>query len=180
MDIEGAYTKCNKLVKWLVARSGVPNSHQEDAEQDAWLLISGKIGQYDPEKGKLSSWLSRVAINSFLQYMGKDSLRRKWVGSLSSDADGESFGDESFLSSARARIKMPENPVDDADERALFLKLFDKLEPKYKTVLMLRYGLDGRPPMELREVAAVMGISHQCVANYVKDAIDMIREQVQN
>ena len=50
-------------------------------------------------------------------------------------------------------------------------------DPREKTVILLRYGLNGTPPMAQREVAKELGISRSYVSRIEKKAVENLRRR---
>ena len=51
------------------------NQEAEDFLQDSFVMIFRDLYQFDPEKGKLITWMRRVTINTILQHLRKRKLR---------------------------------------------------------------------------------------------------------
>ncbi|MBQ4464724.1 MAG: RNA polymerase subunit sigma-70, partial [Oscillospiraceae bacterium] len=51
------------------------------------------------------------------------------------------------------------------------------LDAREQEILTLRYGLEGRPPLAQREVAAHLGISRSYVSRLEKKALSKLRTQ---
>ncbi len=60
-------------------------------------------------------------------------------------------------------------------ERALEL-VRTRLEPRERQVIILRFGLTGKPALTQREIAVKLGISRSYVSRIEKAAIDKLRE----
>lgn len=50
------------------------------------------------------------------------------------------------------------------------------LTPQEREVIVLRYGLDGKPPRRQREVAEITGISRSYVSRIEKRALEKLRQ----
>lgn len=96
-------------------------------------------------------------------------------GSASGD-----FSDELRLGDAVADPSL-QHPGDDMDERDRFETLrrhVADLEPKRRKVIELNFGIDGKPPMNHREIAAVLNLSPRRISQLAEDAIAQLRGQV--
>ncbi len=51
------------------------------------------------------------------------------------------------------------------------------LSPRERTIIELRYGLDGRPPLTQREVASSLGISRSYVSRIEKKALGVLHKR---
>jgi len=58
-----------------VSRRYTPiNADAEDVLQDAFIKIFGALEQFDPNKGKLTTWMRRIVINTALKRLNKKSF----------------------------------------------------------------------------------------------------------
>lgn len=162
METEQVFSEYKNLVQCMIARTGVPYSSQihKDVEQAVWLNISGSIEKYDPAKGELKSWIGRVAVNTTCNFV-RDERKHKGVPLLDHDAPER----EPYPYTEEQRDKL--------------LAAVNSMDSKYATALKLRYGLGGGEPMECRDVATQLGISHQSVLNYSSRAIDELKVVMQ-
>ena len=52
----------------------------------------------------------------------------------------------------------------------------ETLDPREKQILIMRYGLTGKPPLPQREVAKMLGISRSYVSRIEKKALERLKE----
>lgn len=79
-------------------------------------------------------------------------------------------------------ISVDDTIADDIDtktkaEKALFM-ISSELTERERTIMIMRYGLDGRAPMAQREVAEVMGISRSYVSRIEKAALEKMEKKL--
>ena len=60
--------------------------------------------------------------------------------------------------------------------RRLYKNIEEKLTPREKEIIFLRYGLSNRAPVTQREIAAQMGISRSYVSRIEKKALEKLRK----
>ena len=60
--------------------------------------------------------------------------------------------------------------------RQLYRYLNDILDQREQQIVMLRYGLQNRPPLTQREVAKQLGISRSYVSRLEKSALSKLRQ----
>ena len=53
------------------------------------------------------------------------------------------------------------------------------LTPQERQVIVLRYGLDGKPPQKQRQVAGITGISRSYVSRIEKRALEKLKEALE-
>lgn len=142
-------------------------------------LIKG-VSSYKPEKGvRLATYASRCVENEILMYFRS---QRKSAGDISlSDAmesdDGEPglsiqdvlYEEEDLLE----RISLRE------DSRRLHACVERVLNAREKEIIILRYGLEHRPPLPQREVAAMLNISRSYVSRLEKKALEKLRAEME-
>ena len=142
-------------------------------------LIKG-VSSYKPEKGvRLATYASRCVENEILMYFRS---QRKSAGDVSlSDAlesdDGEPglsiqdvlYEEEDLLD----RISLRE------DSRRLRACVERVLNEREKEIITLRYGLEHRPPLPQREVAAMLNISRSYVSRLEKKALEKLRAEME-
>ncbi len=71
----------------------------------------------------------------------------------------------------------PEQIVTDRAQGRDLDRLVDELSPPEAMVIRLRYGLDGRPPRTLAEVAAVLGVSRERARQLESRALSRLRRR---
>lgn len=71
-----------------------------------------------------------------------------------------------------------EDKEHEADHTPELILAMEALTEKQRFVLELRYGLRGWPAMTVREIARLMGISHQCVSRLEHRAMVRLRKGV--
>ena len=90
------------------------------------------------------------------------------------------FAEELRLEDAAADPSF-QHPGDDMDERERFETLrrhVADLEPKRRKVIELNFGINGKPPMNHREIAAVLNLSPRRISQIAEEAIAQLRGQV--
>ncbi len=55
-------------------------------------------------------------------------------------------------------------------------ELFAPLGPDEQNLLNQRYGLDGRPPLTLRDIAGAEGVTRECIRKRQQRALDKVRQ----
>ncbi len=55
----------------------------------------------------------------------------------------------------------------------------ERLDPREREIVILRYGLSGRAPLAQREVAALLGISRSYVSRIEKKALEKLRDTLE-
>ena len=61
------------------------------------------------------------------------------------------------------RREAPDSALEAEDERALLLRRLDRLDDRERTILSLRYGLEGDLPLTLKEIGRRLGVTREWV-----------------
>lgn len=74
------------------------------------------------------------------------------------------------------RMTTPEDHLGSNEELARALELLDEIEPREAEVLRLRFGLDGRQPLTLKEIGAELGLTRERVRQIQRNALAQLNE----
>ncbi len=131
-------------------------------------LIKG-INSFNPDKNaKLATYCARCIENEILMHFRST---KKQTGEISFDEpiDTDSEGNPLTLMDV---IAIEDTIVDDIDTKNKLIKMINIIrnmpENRDKEILILRYGLNGKPPLTQREVAKKMKISRSYVSRIEK------------
>lgn len=181
----GDITARNKLVEHnlrLVAH--ITKKYYGSCSDTDDLVSIGTIGlikainTFDSEKNiRLSSYASRCIENEILMYFRNGKKTQQDV-SLNETIDSDKDGNRLTLMDI---ISVEDNIVDDLDIKIKSEKLRgyinEVLSPREKTVINLRYGLDGRDPLTQREIAKKLNISRSYVSRIEKKALSQLKKR---
>lgn len=90
--------------------------------------------------------------------------------------DGEQATLGEFL--ADGRHGEPAESVLQTEELAVLRRLLETIDDREAEVLRLRFGLDGRDPLTLKEIAARIGISRERVRQIAEEALARLNERL--
>ncbi|HMN29510.1 MAG TPA: sigma-70 family RNA polymerase sigma factor [Caldilineaceae bacterium] len=135
----------------------------EDAAQETFLRAYARLGQYDSSH-KFSTWILSIANHHCI-----DRLRKRRSGQVSID-------DNPVLQNLEEESPQPEMSVLDQEQAVELQELIKKLEPEYRTPLILRYWED----YSYEQIAEVMGLTVAAVKSRLfrarKQVADLYRE----
>ncbi|HOA33439.1 MAG: RNA polymerase sporulation sigma factor SigK [Clostridiales bacterium] len=153
------------------------------AEQDDLIsvgtigLIKG-INSFNPDRGiKLATYAARCIENEVFMYFRQE---RKGMQDISLSEPVETDGEGNPLTLMEI-IKVDDTIVDDID-----IKLKEKMLKKFvedipnerdKTIIILRYGLNGGKPMTQKEVAKQLNISRSYVSRIEKRVLKYLNRK---
>ncbi len=148
------------------------------------LISIGSIGlikavdSFDKEKNiRLATYASRCIANEILMVMRANKHRSKETSlqePIGTDSEGNTISLLNILCS-------DDNIEDDISLRMQTKKLCkaveDRLLPREKDILNMRYGLDGNDPLTQREIAGRLRISRSYVSRIETKALSKLREE---
>ena len=137
-------------------------------------LIKG-INTYKGDKNiKLATYASRCIDNEILMFLRKNKKRKADISldeSLSFDKEGNELTLEDILGTESDIVT---KNLEEEDTKKLMLQEIDKLKPRDKKIMIMRYGLDGNEELTQKEVAAYLGISQSYISRIEKKVIKEI------
>lgn len=142
-------------------------------------LIKG-ITTFDPAKGaRLATYAARCIENEILMHFRSQRKSAQDVSLsdyIDTGNDGAALslmdvvGEESDLTEQMALREAVEQ---------LRRAMDSCLSSQEKQVILMRYGLDGKPPKRQREVAEITGISRSYVSRIEKRALQKLRQEME-
>lgn len=138
-------------------------------------LIKG-INTYKIDKNiKLATYASRCVANEILMFLRKNKKRKTEISfedALNYDAEGNELHLEDILGTEDdIVIKEFENSMD----KKMLAEEINKLEPRDKQIMILRYGLNNTEEFTQKEVAEILGISQSYISRIEKKVIKNLK-----
>ena len=134
---------------------------------------------YKPAKNiKLATYASRCIENEILMHLRKNANRRGEVSldePLNTDWDGNELLLSDVLGTDSDSI---EKPIEDDVDRDLLLTAITRLSERERTIITMRFGLDGRRERTQKEVADLLGISQSYISRLEKRIIDRLKREI--
>ena len=141
-------------------------------------LIKG-INTFLPEKNiKLATYCSRCIENEILMHLRKTAGQRTEISidePLNTDGDGNELLLSDILGTDDSEAL---RPLEEEDDRALLLGAVDRLSPREKRIIEMRYGLRGQREKTQKEVADAMGISQSYISRIEKRILSRLRREL--
>ena len=144
-------------------------------------LIKG-INNFDIEKGaRLSTYVSRCIDNEILMYLRSTKKLNSEV--YLNDAIGKDKDDN--VVTLEEVLENDEKSVDDIVDlkmkvRKLYRKMKEVLKDRERTIIELRFGLNGQKPKTQNEIANSMGISRSYVSRIETKAIGKLSDELKD
>lgn len=138
-------------------------------------LIKG-VKTYKLDKNiKLATYASRCIDNEILMFLRKNKRRKvelSFEDSINLDSDGNELHLEDVLGTDENVV---EKEYEDKIDKEVLKKEIENLPKRYKEILSLRYGLNGKDEFTQKEVADKLGISQSYISRIEKKAIKKLR-----
>ena len=143
-------------------------------------LIKG-VQTFKAEKNiKLATYASRCIENEILMYLRKTHRSRQEV-SLDEVLSIDSEGNEMIL--ADILSSEDDQSIDEITKKESINNIYsalNKLKPREKEIITLRFGLFETEPLTQKEVADLLGISQSYISRLEKRIIDKMRREIDN
>ncbi|MVB09861.1 RNA polymerase sigma-28 factor [Caprobacter fermentans] len=154
-----------RLVAHIIKKYYSSSSEQDDLISIGTIGLIKAVNTFDSSKGiRLSSYAARCIENEVLMYF-RSSKKSAQDISINEPIDTDKDGNTLTLIDIMAT---EDNIIDNLDYKMKseqLKKYIDNvLTPRERTIIRLRYGLDGIDPLTQREVAQRLGISRSYVS----------------
>lgn len=138
-------------------------------------LIKG-VNTYKLDKNiKLATYASRCIDNEILMFLRKNKKRKTEVSfedNLSYDAEGNELHLEDILGTDNDIVT---KGIEDETDRKILYEEIEKLNPRDKQIMILRYGLFNHEELTQKDVATLLGISQSYISRIEKKVIRRIQ-----
>ena len=169
-----------RLVAHIMKKYYAQTADQEDLISIGTIGLIKGITTFDASKGaRLATYAARCVENEILIYFRsqrKSSHDVSLSDYIETDTDGASL---SLMDVVYAEEDLTEQ-IGNREQVRQIRKLVDTcLTEQEKQVIVMRYGLEDRPPQRQREVADAIGISRSYVSRIEKRALEKLREALE-
>ncbi|MCI8762162.1 MAG: RNA polymerase sporulation sigma factor SigE [Oscillospiraceae bacterium] len=168
-----------RLVVYIARRFENTGVGIEDLISIGTIGLIKAVETYKPAKNiKLATYASRCIENEILMHLRKNANRRSEVSldePLNTDWDGNELLLSDVLGTEEDSI---EKPLEDDVDRDLLFTAITKLSERERTIITLRFGLDGRRERTQKEVADQLGISQSYISRLEKRIIDRLKKEI--
>lgn len=165
-----------RLVAHIIKKYYTQTNDIEDLISIGTIGLIKGINTYKPDKGvRLATYASRCCENEILMHFRS---QKKTMGDVSLsdvlETDGEG-NNLSFMDVLSQEDEMSER-IGDMELCGKLSEIISKsLSRREGRIIMLRYGLLGKPPMTQRETAKECGISRSYVSRIEKKALEKLK-----
>ena len=94
------------------------------------------------------------------------------------DAESDQTNQNLHESLPKVSAHLPEDELANAEELKKIVKMLDKLGARQAEVLKLRFGIEGREPLTLKQIGAKLGLTRERVRQIQQEALDALNEMM--
>ena len=168
-----------RLVAYIARRFENTGINIEDLISIGTIGLIKAVNTYRSDKNiKLATYASRCIENEILMHLRKTAPQKSEVSfdePLNTDWDGNELLLSDILGTDEDMVM---KPIEDDVDRQMLNEAVDRLAPREKTIITLRFGLGGREEKTQKEVADMMGISQSYISRLEKRIIARLRKEI--
>ena len=168
-----------RLVVYIARRFENTGINIEDLISIGTIGLIKAVGTYQPAKSiKLATYASRCIENEILMHLRKTSSQKTEL-SLDEPLNTDWDGNELLLSDVLGTENdLVMRPIEADVDRQLLRQALDRLEPRERHIISLRFGLDGSREQTQKEVADRLGISQSYISRLEKRIIARLKKEI--
>lgn len=170
-----------RLVVYIAKKFDNTGVGVEDLISIGTIGLIKSINTFNPKKNiKLATYASRCIENEILMYLRRNSKTRMEVSidePLNVDWDGNELLLSDILGTEEDVIY---KGIESEVEHKLLKEAVDRLSEREKTIINLRFGLDGSANREMtqKEVAELLGISQSYISRLEKKIMKQLKREI--
>ncbi len=168
-----------RLVVFLAKKYENTGVDLEDLVSIGTIGLMKAVKTFSNDKNiKLATYASRCIDNEILMFLRKNKKVKGEVSfeeSLSFDVDGNELHLEDVLGTEADIVT---KPLEDDLNRRLMMEEIERLNPRDREIIIMRYGLFNREEKTQKEVADILGISQSYISRIEKKVIKRLKNIV--
>ena len=169
-----------RLVVYIAKKFESPCATLEDLISIGTIGLIKAVNTFRPErKIKLATYASRCIENEILMYLRKTSQLKNEISiddPLSVDWDGNKLLLSDIIGSDQNSISIN---LEDEAEQELLRSAVDRLAPRERKIMQLRFGLNCNREHTQKEVADTLGISQSYISRLEKRIIERLKKELE-
>ena len=169
-----------RLVVYIAKKFDNTGVDMDDLVSIGTIGLIKAVGSYNPDKNiKLATFASRCIENEILMHLRKTSKTRSEISldePLNVDWEGNTLLLSDILGTDADCVYID---VESSDECRILRNTFEKLPPRERQILSLRFGLYGKDEMTQKEIADMMGISQSYISRLEKKIVENLKKDMQ-
>lgn len=168
-----------RLVVYIARRFENTGVNIEDLISIGTIGLIKAVGTYNPEKNiKLATYASRCIENEILMHLRKITGQKSEVSfdePLNTDWDGNELLLSDILGTDNDVVMQP---IEADEDRRLLRRAVETLNDRERTIITLRFGLNGQREQTQKEVADRLGISQSYISRLEKRIIARLKREL--
>lgn len=171
-----------RLVAHICKKYATTNVEQDDLISIGTIGLIKGINSFEPTKGvRLATYVARCIDNEILMHLR--SIKKLGAEVYLDDPIGKDK-DDNTVTLQEVLENNDKNIEDEIDTKfkikAMYKKMKEVLKLREKTILELRFGLDGKKPKTQNQIAEMMGISRSYVSRIETKAIHKLSQEIKD
>ena len=168
-----------RLVVYIAKKFESTGIGIEDLISIGAIGLVKSINTFHPDKNiKLATYASRCIENEILMFLRKNTKNRCEVSfdePINVDWDGNELLLSDVLGSDGDAVM---TSLEDEEDKRAISRAISRLCERDRTIVRLRFGLDGNEEKTQKEVADMLGISQSYISRLEKRIIERLREEM--
>ena len=168
-----------RLVVYIAKKFETPSAGIEDIISIGTIGLIKAVNTFELSKNiKLATYASRCIENEILMYLRKSSNRRQDASidePLNTDNDGNELLLMDVLTSDQPQVG---EELERSAERAALRMAVERLAPRERRIMELRFGLNHETEHTQKEVADTLGISQSYISRLEKKIIGRLKKEL--
>ena len=169
-----------RLVVYIAKKfenTGVP---VDDLSSIGTMGLIKAVRSFVPSKNiKFATYASRCVENEILMYLRKRSNKNIDISmdeALSTDADGNELNLIDVLYTDENEIS---KDMELESDKKIIWQSLERLNPREKEIMIMRFGLDGKREKTQKEVADIIGISQSYISRLEKRILKKLKKEIE-
>ncbi len=169
-----------RLVVFIAKKFESTGVGLEDLISIGTIGLIKAINTFKADKNiKLATYASRCIENEILMFIRKNSQTRGDISidePLSVDWDGNELLLSDILTSDEDTVFAD---IETEEDKKMIRSALQALDRREREIIVLRFGLDGKPEKTQKEVADILGISQSYISRLEKKIINELKEKLE-
>lgn len=169
-----------RLVVYIAKKFESPGASVEDLISIGTIGLIKAVNTFSVERNiKLATYASRCIENEILMFLRKSAQLKNEI-SLDDPLNVDWDGNELLLSDLLGSDPdIVHRDIEQQAEKQVLLDAVDRLQPREKQIMELRYGLHREKEHTQKEVADVLGISQSYISRLEKRIIARLKKEME-
>ncbi len=168
-----------RLVVYISRKFENTGIYVEDLISIGTIGLIKAVNTYRSDKKiKLATYASKCIENEILMYLRKNAGQKSEV-SIDEPLNVDWDGNELLLSDILGTdSEVIYRNVEEKADRAMLHEAMEKLSPRERDIMQLRFGLEGEQEKTQKEVADMLGISQSYISRLEKKSIKRLKKEI--